>query len=198
MNRLYLTMLIASFVGVGSNTEAHAAGLDEGGRLPAFQFDDIHGRIVDTSQYSDWIQVYCFADRNSSSELLDWMSEAGIEAMTQYPDERFAYLGFADVTMVPDVFRHLAVTATTQMEQVATAELEASFAERGLVLDPNQTAFHLVADWDGVWLETFQIENAEVFRCWTVYQGHVVSSYQGNMPDLTQRYLLDVVRILEL
>ena len=196
MHRFFSSLMIASVMGLGTNSHtARAAGLEEGRPIPDLKFTNVQGIEVDSADYSDWVQVYTFADRHSSDGLMNWMNEAALEAMSRYPEARFAYFGFADVTTVPEMVRNLATTAIAEVDKRSHKKLMETYAQRGLVLDPERAVFHLTPDWEGLWLQTFKIDSAQVFYCWIVYQGRVVARYQGDSPGLTERYLADLDRL---
>jgi len=189
-------VLIASLIGLGFHTSTWAAGLEAGRPLPELQFTNVQGERVDSNQYADWVQIFTFADQKSSTDLINWMDEAGPKAMLRYPEARFAFLSFADVTAVPEMFRTLVATAIAEVDKRSRKKMLESYQQRGVALDPNRAAFHLTPDWDGTWLNTFQIEDAHLFYCWLVYQGRVIARYQGDSPDLQAQFLSDLDLLL--
>ena len=190
-------LTLVSLMGVGLSRPAAATGLNVGRSMPAMQFTNIHGVEVDSSHYSDRVQIYTFADRHSSEALMDWLSESGIEAMISHPDARFAYLNFADVSEVPVMARDIASAAIALVDNRSSKKLHKSFEERGVTLSEDKAVFHLTPDWDGSFLNAFQIEHAKSFHCWIVVNGEVVAQYNGDMVGLQGRYLEDLNRILK-
>lgn len=183
-------------MGVGLSRPAAATGLNVGRSMPTMQFTNIHGVEVDSSVYADRVQIYTFADRHSSEALMDWLSDSGIEAMITHPDAQFAYLNFADVSEVPVMARDIASAAIALVDNRSSKKLQKSFEERGVTLTEEKAVFHLTPDWDGRFLNAFQIEHAQSFHCWIVVNGEVVAQYNGDMANLQGRYIADLNRIL--
>ncbi len=151
-------------------------------------FTDIDGHSVSMGDYADWVQVWTFGDRNSADRLTEWMGPAGVRAMTDHPELRFAFLGFADVSEVPTWLQSVSLAVMRHINDSAQANLRETYARRGVDATPARTRFHLTADWDGDYLRAFDIPDAKRYHCWIIHGGRVVAHLVEGTPDLAHRF----------
>ena len=61
--RHWKRLALTAVLGLGLSSSAQAVGLGVGRSMPTLQFTNIHGVDVDSSSYTDRVQLVSFADR---------------------------------------------------------------------------------------------------------------------------------------
>ena len=167
---------------------AVAGPLDTGELVDSMAFTDIEGTSASTGDYSDRVQVWTIGNRRSSGRLTEWMGSVGLRSMTDRPDLRFAFLNFADVQVVPELFQPMTLSIMRHINEGAKEDLRRAYAERGIDLTPERARIHLTADWDGDFLKAFGIADAKQYHCWIVQGGRVVAHFAEGTPDIAARF----------
>jgi hypothetical protein len=162
--------------------------LQKGDAGPDISFVDITGKASATSNYASWVQVYTFADRESSEELKMWMGPAQIEATRAHPELSVVYLTFADLASIPRFLRGMVRPVLNKTFENSNEELADAYRKIGVEPDPDKVEFVFAPDWDGAHLETFGLEDAKAYHCWIVADGRVVEVLDASTPDLAARY----------
>jgi hypothetical protein len=166
-----------------------AGALTVGDPVPQLSFTDIEGVAVKSSRYDGWVQVLTFADRESSEKMTEWLQAPGMEVARKYPNLRIAYLGFADMQIVPRLMRPVAEPILRRFNRRSQAQQDDVYIKAGVKIDRSRTAFHLVPDWDGEHLRSLGVADATVWRCWIAVNGRIVEAIDGNTPDGQARYV---------
>jgi len=155
---------------------------------PDISFVDITGKSSATGDYASWVQVFTFADRESSEDLKLWMSPAQIEATRAHPELRVVYMTFADLASIPRFLRGMVRPLLEKTFENSNEELADAYRKIGVEPDPDKVEFIFAPDWDGAHLSTFGLEDAKAYHCWIVANGRVVEVLDASMPDLASRY----------
>ncbi len=166
-----------------------AAPLVAGDPAPSLSFVDIEGRPGATSQFDDWVIVYSFAGRESSDRVMNWQRDVGLTIAKRYPDLKVAYINFADLTIVPNLFRKVVTPLLKHMNQGAMEELLESYDEQGIQLNRARTDFYLVPDWSGEYLRVFRIPDTDKFHVWLAAGGKIRGYFVEGEEGLSEHYL---------
>ena len=177
-------LLLVTFGPMGAMAESMGVG----DRANPMTFTDIDGHSASTGDYNDWVQVWTFGNRKSCDRLTDWMRSSGIRAVTKRPELRFAFLNFADVSVVPALFQPMTLAIMRHINEGAKDDLREAYEKQGVELTPERARVHLTADWDGDFLKTLGIPDAEQYHCWIVHGGRVVAHLVEGTPDFASRF----------
>lgn len=162
---------------------APAAPLSVGDQAPRFTFTDIQGKRAATHDYRDGILVFTFADRHSNDPLMDWIMRAGETVAAKHPHLKISYINFADVSSVPSFLRPIVKPVIRSRDEKVAKRTRDSYLSAGIVDFSGRFAFHLIPDWEGVYLRIFGIPDAARYRVWVVYRDRVVADLDGSHPD---------------
>ncbi len=160
-----------------------------GNKVADIEFKDINKQHGNTAQYKNRIRVYTFAGRESSDRLMAWMNNANLDLYKKYPNIEIAYINFADVSSVPRLFRRIVEPILRKINKNADAKMKKMYSEAGINVDPQKTKFHLIPDWDGLYLEKFGISSADNYYCWIENKGVVVAALHEPTAQIASKYL---------
>ena len=108
--------------------------------------------------------------------------------MTERPDLSFAFLNFADVSIVPELFQPMTLKIMRHINKGAKEDLRKAYEERGLELTTDRVRVHLTADWNGDFIKAFGIADAKQYHCWVIQGNRVVAHLVEGTPDIAARF----------
>ncbi len=166
-----------------------AQPLDQGDKAPHFRFKDIRGFEGNTETYREWVIVYTFADRASNKDLTAWIEDAGLEVAQRHPGLKIAYVNFADVSAVPGFLHYVVEPILRRLYERTVRRSREFYESKGIPYDQDRFAFHLIPDWDGMYLKAFGIKDASRYHCWIVAKDRVAASLSQGQPHIEKSYL---------
>jgi hypothetical protein len=167
-------------------------GPKSGELAPVLVFTDILGVESGSVAYPEHIQIVSFATQETSEHLMAWMSGLTKKIATSYPNLSLVYFSFADLAEVPAFLRPI---ARPILESMIGSEIEpmqqrfkAKAAAPGLPA-PKAPEFHLIADWDGSFLEQFGYGVLQGYHCWVIHKGRVMGHFTPKTPNKDEAFV---------
>ena len=182
----YVSWLLAVWL-MAAGPSAFALGV--GDAVPTVSFTDIDGVAASVSRYDGWVQVFTFADRESSDRMVQWLNDAGIEVARKFPAQQIAYIGFADMRIVPRLLQGVALPLLRQVNKRSMSQMDGVYEKAGVKRDKSRIAFHLTPDWDGTFLKAFGLSDAVQWKCWIAAGGRIIAALDESTPEVAKRYV---------
>ncbi len=165
---------------------------EQGERLPELSFTDILGAESGTGNYPDHIQIVSFSTKDSSEELMAWMSRMTKQVSAKYPSTALVKFSFADLTEVPGFLRPIARPILKNLIGSKIEPMQDRFtiepAGDGLTA-AKPPEFHLIPDWDGSFLRKFGHTELRDYHLYVAYKGIIFGHFTPDTPNKNEAFL---------
>lgn len=164
---------------------------------PNVQFVDLDGKKGSTRVTGGKIGLISFAGKESSSRLEETIRPINLKLMKRYPDIEMVYVGFADLTEVPQFLEKMVNAIIRFFNNRVKAEMNELYQKNGVAKTAAKAAFHLTPDWEGTYLKAFHLDKGDPFHCWLVYEGRIIAALPEGTPQFEAKFLAAIDSVMK-